>query len=148
MSTIGWHLGQALIKLRIEDSVQLKPVSGRRIKWSEHKWAIEKPTLRVYFIQAGEGGPIKIGRSVHPMKRLLSLQTGASEPLSLLATIPAAGPRLEKELHREFAHLRLYGEWFAPGEDLINFIYGRRKGGSGNEDDSTDSSVPTRACCL
>ena len=125
MTTVGWHLGQALIALRIEDSVPLKPVSGRRVKWSDYKWSTEKPSLRVYFIQAGENGPIKIGRSTNPMKRLLSLQTGASEPLRLLATIPTVGPQLEAELHREFAHLRLYGEWFSPETDLMDFIFGR-----------------------
>ena len=28
----------------------------------------------------------------------------------------------ERNLHRQFDHLRLHGEWFQPGDDLIQYI--------------------------
>lgn len=41
----------------------------------------------VYFIRSGEAGPIKIGWSVNPRKRLAMLQTGCAETLTLMAIV-------------------------------------------------------------
>jgi len=65
----------------------------------------------VYFIQAGEGGPIKIGWAVDPRARLNELQVGCPEPLRLLMTLAGDGG-LEAQLHRRFARIRPRGEWF------------------------------------
>ena len=32
------------------------------------------------------------------------------------------GAEKERELHERFAHLRIKGEWFWPGEELLHFI--------------------------
>lgn len=83
-----------------------------------------KPCV-VYFIRAGENGPIKIGITTDVPSRLSSLQTSHAETLVVMTTTPG-GTALEYELHKRFAHHRLRGEWFAPGDDLLAFIEERR----------------------
>lgn len=73
---------------------------------------------RVYFIQVGLGGPIKIGRSTAPLTRLATLQTGHSEQLRLLVTT-TGGDELEKSLHQKLRSHRLRGEWFSPHAEVL-----------------------------
>ena len=64
---------------------------------------------------ANNNGMVKFGFSKNPERRVRSLQTGSSEELVLLESIPVPGDRVreyERLLHREFAHLRTRGEWF------------------------------------
>jgi hypothetical protein len=78
---------------------------------------------RIYFIQSGSAGPIKIGYSVRPIeRRLAALQTANPEILCLLACMD--GDRsTEAGLHQQFrAHRRPQGEWFEPHPDLMQFI--------------------------
>lgn len=65
----------------------------------------------IYAIQAVNGGPIKLGLSVHPDKRRSTLQGAHYEPLRLLAVLPGTVAQ-ERELHKELADDRLRGEWF------------------------------------
>ena len=71
----------------------------------------------VYFIQAGDDGPIKIGSAVDPIARLKELQVGNPQPLHILMTL-ADDEGLERQLHQRFAPLRLHGEWFRPEQEL------------------------------
>jgi hypothetical protein len=66
----------------------------------------------VYFVQATNGGPIKIGYTASdPANRLKSIQTGSPFPLRVIAS--RAGTRFdEAELHDALAKQRLSGEWF------------------------------------
>lgn len=67
----------------------------------------------VYFVQAGENGPVKIGLAEDPDRRVAELQTGCFAELRLLGTI--AGDRgTERALHERFADYRIRGEWFEP----------------------------------
>lgn len=75
----------------------------------------------VYFIQNHPGREIKIGRAVDPYRRLSTLSTGSPGATELIGILPG-GADLERELHKRFAHLRLQGEWFSPGDDLLEFI--------------------------
>lgn len=75
----------------------------------------------VYFIQAGEGGPIKIGCSRSPIVRLNELQTGNAEKLVYCGAIPG-GFELEQRLHERFASLRVAGEWFNAEPELVDYI--------------------------
>lgn len=76
----------------------------------------------VYFIQAGEAGPIKIGRSRDdPRQRLSALQTAHYETLRLLGVLQS-DPEGEARLHEQFANLRIRGEWFRPGPGLLTLI--------------------------
>lgn len=76
----------------------------------------------VYFIQAGDGGPIKIGFAQDPQARLRELSTGSPARLSLLRAVSASGIHQEQMLHRQFGDLRLKGEWFRAEERLVQFI--------------------------
>lgn len=78
----------------------------------------------VYFVQAGDDGPIKIGRSRRPLERFEELRGGSPLPLRLLLTY-RAGELEERRLHQRFAELRRSGEWFDPGEPLIDFLMAR-----------------------
>jgi len=67
--------------------------------------------MPVYMIQAGDGGPVKIGWSTDVDDRLRAIQTGSPVALALLRTIDAH-PIGERLLHQQYAHLRQRGEWF------------------------------------
>lgn len=80
----------------------------------------------VYFIQAGDAGPIKIGVTRGcPLDRMANLQTGCPEALKLVAHASGTADD-ERELHKRFAHLRLRGEWFLAKPELVEFIRGIR----------------------
>lgn len=67
----------------------------------------------VYFIQAREGGPIKIGTAISVDARLAEIQRMSPAPLCVLAT-QSGGRSLEGVLHHRFALHRTHGEWFKP----------------------------------
>ena len=76
----------------------------------------------VYVIQA-ENGLCKIGRSVlDPHRRVKALQDNSPWALELVALVETGDAfQLEKQLHRQFAHKRKQGEWFAlTKEDVTN----------------------------
>lgn len=89
-----------------------------------------RPSTFTYFIQVedprlpppGPGGPIKIGCAGDPNARLLQLQTACPYELRLLGYVPG-GQKLEKELHKKYAHLRLRNEWFDTTEDLEHDVW-------------------------
>lgn len=66
----------------------------------------------VYFVQAIDGGPIKIGVTADLATRLRDLQIGSPQLLRLIASVPG-DQRLETALHRHLSTHRLHGEWFA-----------------------------------
>lgn len=74
-----------------------------------------------YFIRARGMGDIKIGKSNQVGTRLRSLYTGSSRGLDLIACYPSDASH-EGELKDEFAHLRLCGEWFRPGQELLTHL--------------------------
>lgn len=73
-----------------------------------------------YFI-GGNDGPIKIGCSTDVAKRLRALQIGSAYALAVLAVIEG-NETIERRYHRQFAHLRLNGEWFRRDTVLLNEI--------------------------
>jgi hypothetical protein len=75
----------------------------------------------IYFVRSGHAGPIKIGCSCNPDERIKSLCTATSWPIERMALMEG-GPFLERQLHKRFAHLRIRGEWYDPGPDLIDFV--------------------------
>lgn len=88
----------------------------------------------VYFISE-EDGPIKIGYARRVGDRLRGSQTGNPRPLRLVGAVfvdegkyvmrgdlPTNAKRMEKDLHVRFASLRIRGEWFLPGDELIEYI--------------------------
>lgn len=79
----------------------------------------------VYFVEAGIGGPVKIGWTQDVERRMAELQTANAHRLSLLGTIPGT---LEDEaaVHARFSHLRMEAEWFRNSPEIQKFI---EKGG-------------------
>lgn len=84
------------------------------------------PPSFVYFIQAGEGGPIKIGWAYNPSARMSELQIGNPVDLRIIGAVYGDG-ELESELHRKFRRLKLRGEWFRPGRSLMTYIAYKNK---------------------
>jgi predicted component of type VI protein secretion system len=81
----------------------------------------------IYFAQASEGGPVKIGTSRNPAARIRELSVASATGLRLL-TQEEGGRRDELELHRRFADARMHGEWFQPVPELLEYI--RARGGA------------------
>jgi len=66
----------------------------------------------VYLIE-GNDGEVKIGRALKPHKRLVELQMGNPNRLTIWKAIPAEDRMaLEAYLHLRFASYRMRGEWF------------------------------------
>ena len=80
------------------------------------------PTLPgfVYFVQSGDGGPIKIGLSCPQgwLTRLSHMQTGNPAELRLLRTV-RGDKSVEAKLHKQFKDSRIRGEWFEPTPELL-----------------------------
>lgn len=72
-----------------------------------------------YFVR--DEDRIKIGFTIHPTKRMSSLQTGNYRELETLLVAPSYMAE-EIETHQRFAHLRERGEWFRAEPDLLAFI--------------------------
>ncbi len=79
----------------------------------------------VYFIQAGQGGPIKIGSARYPELRIGALQVANHEELTLLGKIrydDGHDRHSEWAIHEYFSEHRLRGEWFRPDWSILRFI--------------------------
>lgn len=78
----------------------------------------------IYFIQCQcIGSFVKIGYAKDTSKRLVDLQMGCPYELVLIAEFRTPQPALlEAELHDRFQHLAERGEWFRPGDDLMQLI--------------------------
>lgn len=74
----------------------------------------------VYLMGSGGEGPIKIGLSDDPARRLIGLQTGQAEELHLLCAL-SGDADTEKFLHGVFAPDHLRGEWFKRSPQLLEF---------------------------
>jgi hypothetical protein len=77
--------------------------------------------MKIYFIQQGQDGPIKIGLSWDVNKRMHTAKTFSPHPLRILGMING-GLKEERALHRKFKKERLEGEWFSPSEKLIQYL--------------------------
>ncbi len=78
--------------------------------------------LWVYFAQVAiPDGPIKIGISKNPERRISILQESMPYDLVCLGVI-GGNFKLEKRLHMALQGDRLRCEWFRPSADLLVFI--------------------------
>jgi hypothetical protein len=69
----------------------------------------------IYVIAASPEGPVKIGHSRQPEKRLKQLQTGHSEKLILFHKEPIlleSARNAEQDIHAQIGYRRKVGEWF------------------------------------
>lgn len=74
-----------------------------------------------------QNGPVKIGISDNPQKRLKQIQTGHPEKIEIKHLEEISTRRktleLEKNLHRDFSIYRSHGEWFnMTVDDAIVFL--------------------------
>lgn len=76
----------------------------------------------IYFIQAEQGGLIKIGYSSNPANRLYNLQMYCPIPLKILATIKDAPQTKEGYIHFNLIKSRQHGEWFTPSIEVLVFM--------------------------
>lgn len=82
----------------------------------------ERPSsYRVYFIEDGPGGDIKIGRSHRVGDRRSDLQTATPRLLRVLAHVNG-GPTMEAILRDRFRAYRIHGEWFRRNDELMALI--------------------------
>ena len=74
--------------------------------------------MTVYLMRYGVDGPVKIGHSNNPKKRLRELQRPHSTTIRIIAEAP--GDRAEEQvLHRQFRMFRLAGEWFSFEQEIL-----------------------------
>jgi hypothetical protein len=67
----------------------------------------------LYVIGASLDGPVKLGISAKPERRVSQLQTGCADRLQLFHSEPIGDKKLfERLLHRDLGYLRMLGEWF------------------------------------
>lgn len=72
----------------------------------------------VYFA-GSDGGPVKIGASSQPLKRIRDIQWGSPVDVAVIALIETADKWGEESLlHSRFSNSRLRGEWFARTPEL------------------------------
>ncbi|MES2902705.1 MAG: GIY-YIG nuclease family protein [Pseudomonadota bacterium] len=72
----------------------------------------------IYFIQSGDGGPVKIGFASNLYARFHQLQSGNPVGLKIIGARP--GDRvMEARYHVRFQKHRLRGEWFEPCAAVI-----------------------------
>lgn len=75
----------------------------------------------VYLIEMqldGKCYAYKIGLSHNPSMRLADLQVSNPARLVLVCSI-TGGLRVEQELHKQFSHLSMRGEWFKPEIEIL-----------------------------
>lgn len=93
---------------------------------SEHDRRLGSSTLPktsvVYFIAAGDHGPIKIGFASNLRRRLHGLQTGNHEYLKVLGWISPGTKEIEKQLHHDLRRHRIHGDWFQPTDEVWNLV--------------------------
>lgn len=75
----------------------------------------------IYFVQALDGGPIKIGTSTRLSVRMKQLAKASAKRLWVLG-VTDGGREEERALHERFSHLRITGEWFKPDSALNAYI--------------------------
>lgn len=77
--------------------------------------------MPVYFAQAGENGPIKIGFATNVVRRMWELQVNSPDRIQALGTIEG-DQTAERALHRRFSEDRISGEWFRPSSALLSLV--------------------------
>ncbi|MEJ0017506.1 MAG: GIY-YIG nuclease family protein [Acetobacteraceae bacterium] len=75
----------------------------------------------VYFLQAGDGGPVKIGFSTDLSTRISSLKTGVFEAMKVLRVVEGTRDT-ERWLHDRFSAVHKRGEWFHFHQDMLTVI--------------------------
>ncbi len=111
----GFEIGDDLVRAMMLGKIGPADQRRRMAAQAAHKAF----TSVVYFIQMGEGGPIKIGRTATSVEtRIAELQTGNPYKLRAIAAIRAE-IMLEQQFHSYFDEYRMEGEWFKPHPEVL-----------------------------
>jgi hypothetical protein len=92
----------------------LTPCAARRTR-------LEREPSYGYAVQGVFGGPIKIGRSVTPERRIVGLQIGSPVELEFIATWDER-TQTEAAIHATFDAERIRGEWFRPTQRILAWL--------------------------
>lgn len=77
----------------------------------------------VYFVQAVDNGPVKIGWTKdHPDRRLKEIRMLSPVRVVPLGVIRWYSRWREGSAHLRFGAFRLHGEWFEPSPELLDYI--------------------------
>lgn len=110
---------------------QALPLSGESLYGCIELWLVKRGTPLcprtprlpndgwVYFVRGAD--KIKIGTTGSVARRLATLRCASPVELTLLHSMPGS-QRVERHLHRQFADLRMHGEWFRAEEPLLSHI--------------------------
>lgn len=75
----------------------------------------------IVYVMGREIGPVKIGVSRNPDKRIVEIQSGCPYPIEILYWVRARDRpnafELERDFHEVFRDKRLTGEWFSMNAD-------------------------------
>lgn len=78
--------------------------------------------MTVYFLQLGDGGPIKIGYSTRMKKRHFELACLLPWDTNILASFDQWTKQDERLLQDFFKPYRMRGEWFRPSREIFKFL--------------------------
>jgi hypothetical protein len=84
--------------------------------------------MAVYFIRAGDDGPVKIGYANNLCIRLESLRAASPYDLKVIRTFQLGDHLLERRLHQHFKHLRVRHEWFHFTPEMLTMDLENRAG--------------------
>lgn len=75
----------------------------------------------IYFARATGTDFVKIGKAKNVKRRILTLRTSSAFDIQSIHEEEGDTAR-EAELHKQFSHYRVRGEWFALGADLVAYL--------------------------
>jgi hypothetical protein len=101
-------------RIELLNKIAAPGVQRQQQEWQEYRQRCEEQAV-VYYVRM-LGGLIKIGTTTNMKARMEAFIIE-----EVLATEPG-GRDLEKERHAQFAHLKVRGERFSAGEDLLSHI--------------------------
>ena len=113
---LGW--GEDDIKKR---NLELSDAFWEEVKRKERKAEPNKTKKShdyLYLIHDTIQNTLKIGITANPKNRFRNIQLATSNKLVMLYALQGKA-HLEKELHKEFAEIRLASEWFKYDERII-----------------------------
>lgn len=78
----------------------------------------------VYFMHAIGTDRVKIGWAAVLGARINTISAGCPFPIRILGTLSGRG-EVEADIHAQFNHLRVHGEWFLLTSELVLFVQSR-----------------------
>lgn len=91
---------------------------------AEYVNSIKESEKGVVYILKNEKGYYKIGYTTRPIKERITTFKISNPDIELVKVIQAENARLkEKQLHEQFSHKRITGEWFNLNKNELKKLY-------------------------